>query len=493
MKKIYFLLTIITISIFAKFSLFLSADFNLESDQSLTLLMSRRILEGRDFPFFYWGQNYMGMAEIWFSLPFQYIFGSNLRVFLVSQVALSIVISYLIYYSFLLIDKEEMGLIFSVLFSLGHPFLNKHLLNISENFGFSILIGILGFFYIYIFYSIDNSKKKSDIYLLFYGITLGFSLYNREILIFIFPFVLLLTYKYIKKNIYNFVILFFGIFIGYIPGIIHYLTVSYHKKLIRPTFKLNTEIVSKVNYFIFNILSEITISGEYLFKVLVISLSITGIIFLKKETNLLLKKYFIYYFLGVLTNIFVFFISTSYSVDRYYFYLTIGFLFLSSYSLSIIYKKNKKFFLFLMTLYIFLYMETYLKEFEVNLKNSEKTIQLKKVAEILIDKKFHYGIAEYWSAYTVQYFSNDTIHFLIYLDKQSDIFSTLKVLENKAEFFLFHRNSEFENYFLKNRRLNVKYDVIDIYDYRIYIPEFKTLDFLENSRDELLIEWGKYN
>jgi CrcB protein len=201
---------IIIVSVFSKYSLFLSAEFNLESDQSLSLLMSKRILGGQDFPFFYWGQNYMGMAEIWFSLPLQYILGSELRIFLISQVLLSILISYLIYYSFLLIHKEVMGVIFSFLFAFGHPFLNKHLLNVSENFGFSLLIGVLGFYFIYQFNKVKDSNQLQKKILLFYGTTLGFSLYNREILLFIFPFVLLVSFKQISLNIFNFVILIFG-------------------------------------------------------------------------------------------------------------------------------------------------------------------------------------------------------------------------------------------------------------------------------------------
>jgi hypothetical protein len=150
--------------------------------------MSKRILGGKDFPLFYWGQNYMGMAEIWFSLPLQYFLGSELKVFLISQVTLSVLICYIIYNSFLLIKKEVMGVIFSFLFAFGHPFLNKHLLNISENFGFSLLIGILGFYFIYQFYNARESNQLQTKIIFFYGTTLGFSLYNREILLFIFPF-----------------------------------------------------------------------------------------------------------------------------------------------------------------------------------------------------------------------------------------------------------------------------------------------------------------
>jgi hypothetical protein len=32
----------------------------------------------------------------------------------------------------------------------------------------------------------------------------------------------------------------------------------------------------------------------------------------------------------------------------------------------------------------------------------------------------------------------------------------------------------------------------EIYDYVIYIPEYKTLDFLEDSREKLLEEWRKF-
>jgi len=490
-RFVYF--TIITIvSVFSKYYLFLSAEFNLESDQSLSLLMSKRILEGKDFPLFYWGQNYMGMAEIWFSLPLQYFLGSDLRVFLISQVILSILISYLIYYCFLLINKEMMGIIFAYLFSLGHPFLNRHLLNISENFGFSLLIGILGFYFIYQFNKVKDSIQLQKKILFFYGITLGFSLYNREILLFIFPFVLLISYNQISINIPSFIILIFGTIIGYIPGFLHYLNIPYYKKLIRPSFKVNTDLINTLYYLTFKIPSEIMISGEFLFQLFFFILSFLGIILLRKESNIILLKYFLYYLLGALATLFIFLISASYSVDRYYFYLTIGFFLLSSYTLSLLYKKNKKIFIIFILLYLILYIDTYTKEFKKNFEYSKKIVQLKEVATLLKYKNFQFGFAEYWSAYTVQYFSSDTINLLIYMDKQSDLKSTIEVLENKAEFFLFHKDSTFENYFLKNRNSTIKYEKEEVFDYVIYIPEYKTLDFLEGSREKLLEEWSKF-
>ena len=492
MKRFVYFTLIIIISITSKYYLFLSAEFNLESDQSLSLLMSKRILGGQDFPLFYWGQNYMGMAEIWFSLPFQYFLGSELKVFLISQVVLSILICYLIFYSFLLIKKKVMGIIFSFLFASGHPFLNKHLLNVSENFGFSLLIGILGFYFIYQFNNVKESNQVQEKILLLYGTILGFSLYNREILLFIFPFVLLVSIKQISLNIINFVLLIFGFILGYLPGFIHYLTVPFYKKLIRPSFKINSDLVNSLYYFTFKIPSEIMISGELLFKLFIFFLSLLGIFLLRREKNSILLKYFLYYLLGALSTLFIFLISASYSVDRYYFYLSIGFLFLSSYSLSILYERNKKIFFVFILFYLILYVDTYTKEFKKNIEYSKSTVQFKEIANHLKSKNFQFGIAEYWSAYTVQYFSDDTINFLIYMDKQSDLKSTIKVLENKAQFFLFHKDSPFENYFLNNRNSGIKYQKEEIYDYVLYIPEQKTLDFLEDSREKLLDEWGKY-
>jgi hypothetical protein len=221
-------------------------------------------------------------------------------------------------------------------------------------------------------------------------------------------------------------------------------------------------------------------------------LSFLGIILLRREKNSILSKYFLYYLLGALSTLFIFLISASYSVDRYYFYLTIGLLLLSSFSLSIFYEKNKKIFYVFIVFYLILYIDTYTKEFKKNIKFSKSTVQLKEIANHLKNKNFQYGIAEYWSAYTVQYFSNDTFHFLIYMDKQSDLKSTIKVLENKAQFFLFHKDSTFENYFINHRNSEMKYEKEELFDYVIYIPEQPTLDFLEDSREKLLEEWRKY-
>ena len=272
----------------------------------------------------------------------------------------------------------------------------------------------------------------------------------------------------------------------------HYLRIPYYKKLIRPSFKINTDLMNTLYYSTFKIPSEIMVSGELLFQLFFFILSFLGIFLLRRENNIILLKYFLYYLFGVLSTLFIFLISASYSVDRYYFYLSIGFLFLSSYSLSILYEKNKKIFFISILLYLILYIDTYTKEFKKNIEYSKNIVQLKEIANHLKHKNFQYGIAEYWSAYTVQYFSSDTINFLIYMDKQSDLKSTIKVLENKAEFFLFHKDSTFENYFLKNRSSTIKYKKEEVFDYVIYIPEYKTLDFLEDSREKLLEEWRKF-
>ncbi|MBP7284892.1 MAG: hypothetical protein KBA66_25120, partial [Leptospiraceae bacterium] len=94
----------------------------------------------------------------------------------------------------------------------------------------------------------------------------------------------------------------------------------------------------------------------------------------------------------------------------------------------------------------------------------------------------------YWVAYPTAYFSEDQIHNLIYLDKQSDLYSVKKVLENRAGFFLFKKNSNFEKHFIQNRNSKNSFKQMEFDEFILYIPEKPTLDFLEPHRDLLLKE-----
>lgn len=249
------ILFLVIISIISKYQYILSAEYRLDSDQAIPLLMSRRILSGVEFPFFFWGQNYMGMTEVWFSLPIQYIFGSNIEVFIISQMILSILISFSLYYFFYLSNHKYLGVVTSISFQFGHPFLNSHLINTCENFGSSILLCFFGIYFIIKFHSISlydfdmEIKKIFHKNLFYYGIILGYSIYTREIIILILPMVIVLYLKYYLIFLKNIRYLLSGIITGYLPGILHYIYIPYTNKLIKPKVVFHNEIHMSVSFF----------------------------------------------------------------------------------------------------------------------------------------------------------------------------------------------------------------------------------------------------
>lgn len=492
----------------------------------------------------------MGMAEIWISLPFQYLFGNKIQVFLYSEIILSIFISLFIYYCFTIINHKLLGLIFSVLFQVGHPFLNSHLMNPCENFSISILLGLSGFYFLhkFQFLSEPNSEKYlSEVGFTFflYGFTLGFAVYNREILILFLPVVLLLNIKYFRiifRGIFHIVI---GFLLGYLPGILHYFLVPYTNKLIKPKVVFQVDIFTSIRYFLNTVLFEVYISGSMPLKIFFIIGTIIGILFLFFEKVKILKLYFYYYILGVLFFLSMILFTKNYTVHRYYFMLPVGSIFFSSYGLyklltdeslknffsirkveksfSFIQLNMQKFFNFILfkfseknpysflkydysifyrkyyllrvllySIILIVYFHTFTLEWKRNLELAGEEIQFKNLTRKLLEKKVYYGFGEYWIAHSVAYFSENRIKFLIYLDKQSDLKSTYQVILNKANFFIFTKNSEYENYFLKNTKKLSDYTREEFYHYTIYFTKEPTLDFLEDSREILLEELERY-
>lgn len=71
------LLLIAALSLLVRLALLLASDFVIDSDEAIVGLMAKHILEGREFPIFYYGQDYMGSFEAILSVPFFVVFGKT--------------------------------------------------------------------------------------------------------------------------------------------------------------------------------------------------------------------------------------------------------------------------------------------------------------------------------------------------------------------------------------------------------------------------------
>ncbi len=487
-KKTFLLFTISILCVLSKGSYVLSSEQNLDSDQAIPLLMAKRILELREFPFFYWGQNYMGLFEVWLSLPLLFLFGLTISVFTCVEIIFCIALSYYLYWIFLKANEERPGIFLSVFFAIGHPNLNSHLVNVSENYSSSLFFAFSGFLIVILLFRKINSAKLH----LGIGLVFGLAFYNREILILVLPWafaVYFTDWKILLKKIHFFL---FGFSIGYIPAILHYLTTPHHKKLIRPTLHFSDNILSNVNYLEGKFLTSIFISGIEFYSFTILFLSLYGIFMLFKEKNEIVKKIFLYYLFGALTCLFVLISSKSFSVERYYFYAQILPLFFGSYGFSKLFYRQKLIFLLVITILALSFGFQTFKEWQNSYNLSIKNPSAKFIAEKLKEKNLKHGFCEYWAGLTVSYFSDDEVFCLIYFDKQSDFYSAYKVIQNRAEFYLFRKNSELENYFLNDKIKKNVYEKVESGNLNLYISQSPTLDLLESNRDALLKELSAF-
>lgn len=76
-KDCSWLLLILALALLVRTSLLLASDFVIDSDEAIVGLMAKHILEGKDFPIFYYGQDYMGSFEAILTVPFFVVFGKT--------------------------------------------------------------------------------------------------------------------------------------------------------------------------------------------------------------------------------------------------------------------------------------------------------------------------------------------------------------------------------------------------------------------------------
>ncbi len=475
---------LVAISIISKGSLVLKAEQNLDSDQSIPLLMAKRILELKEFPFFYWGQNYMGLLEVWLALPFLAILGTTIQTFTIVEIFFSILLSFVLYLHFKNAGEENLGIAISIIFAMGHPDFNSHLVNVSENYISSLFLGFSGFYFIRKLFE----KDLTDKFYLGIGILFGLAFYNREILLIILPWMFLVTAPHWKKNFRKIFHILPGFFIGYLPAILHYLTTPYYRKLVRPSISFSSDLQPGLNFIKSGLLDSIVMSGDSYFSISMLIPGAIGLFHFFSEKNNLIRKYFLYYLLGALSSLFLFTASGSYMLVRYFFYLQCIILFFAAYGLSALYKKQKIITIILVAIIGLAFSFQSFQLWKKNLAESQNTPDAKRISEFLTANHLKYGFCEYWAGYVTSYFSHDKVHCLIYLDKQSDFYSAYQVISNRADFFLFRKDSPFEKQFLQTVSQSRKFTKKEIGKLILYISPVATLDFLEPNRDALLKE-----
>ncbi|MDX1959390.1 MAG: hypothetical protein SFU98_12505 [Leptospiraceae bacterium] len=485
MYRFFFLLIL---NLITKGFCFIEPNESLDSDQAIVLIMGNRILQGIDFPIFFYGLRYLAPIELYITIPFFALFGLKYSVMLCVEILLSTMNSYLL---FLLLRNKNIhwAMLSSVLFSIGNEYLNSLLVDISANYNLTLSFVLIGAFLL-------PKEKEDNIKKLFLvGLLIGLGLYMRELTVFylgLLPILWFLSLT-VKRNI---LVIPIGFFIGYLPAILFPIIVPYSNKLIKVIPKLETDF-NKLIKVVPDILAKIylpTDTNHYFTNLVLLIITFIGIsIFYfsiyfsltskKSSINFYFNESLFYYLtIGTILNLSFVLITKEALVYRYYIGTMIFYTLGISGFLILLYEKKRTIFYFLFIVYVGLVLNSTYRTYKQRLDRLDSGI--KSIKEVLIQENKTSGFSEYWANYPLTFLTNEKIYSMTYLDRQRDILGAIHVLENGVDFYLFIKDSNFEKNFLATHSLN-DYSKIEKGKYSLYLCKKKEFPWGENTQSIL--------
>lgn len=223
----WIIIIIIVIAVIWKAILLFLNAFPFNSDEAIVGLMARHILAG-ERPIFFYGQAYMGSLDAYLvALGFS-IFGTEIWVIRLVQIALYLGVLYSTYSISNKIFRNSLAPVFSLIL-MAIPTVNQTLYTTVSLGGYGEAL-LLGNLVLLIVFTLDEkkdlenkSKKKPTISLLILGFSTGLGLWaNGLTLIYSIPSILFLFWRTIKakkgNDIFRFIIfIFIGFLIGSLP------------------------------------------------------------------------------------------------------------------------------------------------------------------------------------------------------------------------------------------------------------------------------------
>ena len=223
----WIIIIIIVIAVIWKAILLFLNAFPFNSDEAIVGLMARHILAG-ERPIFFYGQAYMGSLDAYLvALGFS-IFGTEIWVIRLVQIALYLGVLYSTYSISNKIFRNSLAPVFSLIL-MAIPTVNQTLYTTVSLGGYGEAL-LLGNLVLLIVFTLDEkkdlenkSKKKPTISLLILGFSTGLGLWaNGLTLIYSIPSILFLFWRIIKakkgNDIFRFIIfIFIGFLIGSLP------------------------------------------------------------------------------------------------------------------------------------------------------------------------------------------------------------------------------------------------------------------------------------
>ena len=105
-ERLFVFAVVVAIVLFRSALFVFVQQLDFDSDQALTGLAGKHLLEGRAFPLFFYGQNYMLAVEAWLAAPMFWLFGVSVASLKLPLLAINIAVGLLL----VLLFERELGL-----------------------------------------------------------------------------------------------------------------------------------------------------------------------------------------------------------------------------------------------------------------------------------------------------------------------------------------------------------------------------------------------
>lgn len=184
------------IALATRLILLFATNFSIDSDEAIVGLMAKHILEGREIPIFYYGQDYMGSLEAILTVPFFYFFSiSNVCLKLV-PVIFSLIHVYLVYLLATRFTDRFGARVASLLCAFPPSALVLWSTKARGGFIELVVLGTLALIISVDLLRASKPKKKNFFYL---GLVLGLAWWvNNQIVFFIVPIFLVFLYHFYR-------------------------------------------------------------------------------------------------------------------------------------------------------------------------------------------------------------------------------------------------------------------------------------------------------
>jgi 4-amino-4-deoxy-L-arabinose transferase-like glycosyltransferase len=163
------------------------------SDEATVGLMAKHIASGREFPVFFYGQNYLGAFEAYVAAALFAVFGASLLTLKLAPALFSIVLLFVVYLVAKTLFNIRVAILSTALVAVPSAFFFSWALKPRGGFIEHIILSLLIFF----FFSLIYFEKKTSLWLYaLLGAMSGFALWiNQLVLVYLLTLGLVLWMK----------------------------------------------------------------------------------------------------------------------------------------------------------------------------------------------------------------------------------------------------------------------------------------------------------